>query len=197
MKLLSFLLGYLIGSVCISILLSRLLFHTDIRTQGSGNAGAANAARVFGMGVGLATFAGDFLKTVLAMWLGRLLAGEIGLVLAGFGALIGHCWPVWFRLRGGKAVSSGAAAAFMLSRPLFLCALLAYALGAILSRKASVASLSGAAAVGVGAFFLIDGPLRIALAVFAAALIFFMHRSNLRRLKAGTEPNFSFGKHKS
>ena len=93
MKVLSFLLGYLIGSFCISILLSRLLFHTDIRTQGSGNAGAANAARVFGMGVGIATFAGDFLKTVLAMWLGGLLAGDTGLVLAGFGCLIGHCWP--------------------------------------------------------------------------------------------------------
>ena len=197
MKVLSFLLGYLIGSFCISILLSRLLFHTDIRSQGSGNAGAVNAARVFGMGVGIATFAGDFLKTVLAMWLGGLLAGDTGLVLAGFGCLIGHCWPVYFRFRGGKAVSSGAAAALMLSRPLFLLALLAYALGALLSRRASVASLSGAAVVGLGAFFFISGPLRIALAVFAAALIFFMHRSNLRRLKAGTEPTFSFGKHKS
>ena len=75
-------LGYLIGSVSLSIVLSNLLYHRDVRTQGSGNAGATNAARVFGLSAGVLTLAGDFLKTLLALWLGRLLGGDVGMVSA-------------------------------------------------------------------------------------------------------------------
>ena len=194
MKLVCVILGYLFGSLSASILLSRCVFHADIRTQGSGNAGAANAARVFGMGAGILTFVCDFAKTVLAMLLGRLLCGETGLVLAGFGCLVGHCWPLYFRFRGGKAVSSGAAAALMLDWRLFLLAVAVYALGAVCSKKASVSSLCGAFAIGVGSFWLLNEPQKKALAVFITLLVFFMHRSNIRRLIDGTEPKFSFGK---
>ena len=93
---LSCLLGYLLGSISIAILISRHVFHQDVRQSGSGNAGATNVARVFGLGAGVLTFLGDFAKTLLAAWLGSLLGGVIGSCLGAAFALIGHCFPVYW-----------------------------------------------------------------------------------------------------
>ena len=68
--------GYLLGSISVSILVTKYIFHADLRQQGSGNAGATNAARVYGLGAGVLTFAGDFAKSILAMLLGRGLGGS-------------------------------------------------------------------------------------------------------------------------
>ena len=190
MAVLCVLLGYLLGSLSASILLSRYVFHAYIRTQGSGNAGAANAARVFGLGAGALTFACDFAKTILSMWLGRLLFADLGAVLAGFGCLIGHCAPLYFHFRGGKAVSSTAAVALFLDWRLFVAALIAYVLGAVLSKKASVSSLCGAVAIGVSALLLLDDPWKKALAVFAVLLVFFMHRSLNRPVGQRHQPQY-------
>lgn len=190
---LSAIIGYLLGSVSVSILLSRALFHQDIRRAGSGNAGAANTARVFGMGAGVMTFAGDFAKTIIAMLLGKFLGGTDTMCIAGACALIGHCFPLYFHFRGGKAVSAGAAAALMLDWRVFLLAAAAFALAALLSKTASVSSMSAAVAVGVlGAVGCPTLPEKL-LAVFACLLVVFMHRSNIRRLIAGTEPKFHSG----
>ena len=73
--------GYLLGSISVSILVTKYIFHADLRQQGSGNAGATNAARVYGLGAGVLTFAGDFVKSILAMLLGRGLGGVMGLAV--------------------------------------------------------------------------------------------------------------------
>ena len=166
--------GYLLGSISISILLSRHLFHQDICGEGSGNAGATNVARVFGLRAGALTFLGVFLKTVLSLWLGNLLGGTVGMCIAVAAALIGHCFPVYYGFRGGKAVSAGAAAA-------------------LLSRTASVSSMSAALAVGVSSVFLAPTAAQRILGVFTGVLVIVMHRSNIRRLLAGTEPKFHPG----
>ena len=101
--------GYLLGSISVSILVTKYIFHDDLRQQGSGNAGATNAARVYGLGAGVLTFAGDFAKSILAMLLGRGLGGVMGLAVGGAACLLGHCFPVYFKFKGGKAVSAGAA----------------------------------------------------------------------------------------
>lgn len=191
--LLSAAIGYLLGSISASILLSRCLFHQDIRTSGSGNAGAANAARVFGLGVGALTFAGDFVKTVAAMLLGQLLGGTNAMCIAGVFALLGHCFPLYFHFRGGKAVSAGAAVALILDWRVFLLAAAAFALAALISRTASVSSMSAAVMVGVLGLLLLPTLPEKLLACFACLLVLFMHRSNIRRLIAGTEPKFHSG----
>ena len=107
-------LGYLIGSLSVSILISKYIFHQDVRTLGSGNAGAANAARTLGAGVGLLTLLGDFLKGVISMLLGSCLGGATGLAIAGAACMIGHCFPIYFGFKGGKAVATAAAVALMI-----------------------------------------------------------------------------------
>ena len=99
--------GYLLGSISVSILVTKYIFHDDLRQQGSGNAGATNAARVYGLGAGVLTFAGDFAKSILAMLLGRGLGGVTGLAVGGAACLLGHCFPIYFKFKGGKAVSAG------------------------------------------------------------------------------------------
>lgn len=190
---LSCVLGYLLGSISISILISRHVFHQDVRQSGSGNAGATNVARVFGLGAGVLTFLGDFAKTLLAAWLGSLLGGVIGSCLGVAFALIGHCFPVYYRFRGGKAVSAGAAAALVIDWRIFVLAVAVFALAALLSKTASVSSMSAAGMVAVGSILFAPSTAQLLLGLFTCALVLFMHRSNIRRLIAGTEPKFHPG----
>ncbi len=101
--------GYLLGSVNTSILLSKFVYHDDIRKYGSGNAGTTNVMRTWGKGAAAATLVGDLAKTALAVIIGRLLMGETGMYLGGFAAVCGHVWPCFFGFRGGKGVAAALA----------------------------------------------------------------------------------------
>ena len=90
---LSALIAYVLGSASFSIVLSRLMYRKDVREEGSGNAGATNMARSFGKLAGALTLLGDVLKTVLAVVIGRSLAGDWGVVVSCLGCQIGHCFP--------------------------------------------------------------------------------------------------------
>ena len=136
--------GYLLGSLSFSLLLTRLRYGKDIRECGSGNAGATNAARVFGLGAGLWTLAGDMAKTAAAGLLGRLLGGELGLSLALAACLLGHCFPVYHGFRGGKGVSVSGCIALMLDWRMFLIILAVFALAAVLSGRVSLGSVTAA-----------------------------------------------------
>lgn len=185
--------GYLLGSISSSVLLSRLLYKTDIRKHGSHNAGATNAARVFGMGVGLLTFAGDAAKTVAAMLLGRALGGDLGLALAGAACLIGHCWPAYFHFKGGKGVTVGAVIALMIDWRVFLIGMSVFFILFFLTRLVSLCSVSGAVLLPVLAFAFGCTLPRCLLAVFCAVVVVFQHRGNLVRLVHGKEARFHAG----
>ena len=118
-------LGYLIGSLSVSILISKYILHQDVRTLGSGNAGAANAARTLGPRVGALTLLGDFLKGIISLLLGSWLGGTTGLAIAGAACMIGHCFPIYFGFKGGKAVATAVAVALMLDWRVFLSAFVA------------------------------------------------------------------------
>ena len=111
------LIAYLLGSFCASIPLSRRCCGGDVRLYGSGNAGATNMARVYGLKAGLATLLLDMLKTVAAMLLGEYFMGGAGKAVAGAFCIIGHCFPLYFEFRGGKGVSVGAALGLMTGLP--------------------------------------------------------------------------------
>lgn len=186
-------LGYLLGSFSASILISKYIFRRDVRKSGSGNAGAANTARVFGIGAGLLTLGGDFLKCLIAMLLTRALAGELGMCVGGMTCMLGHCFPLYFHFRGGKAVATGAAVALLIDWRVLAIALAVYLLAAVLFRFASLASLCAAAAIPVVSLILSVSTPKLVLAIFTFVLVAVMHRGNIARLLAGTEPKFSFG----
>lgn len=183
-------LGYLFGSISSSILLSRRLYNTDIRTRGSGNAGATNVARVFGFKSGLLTFGCDACKTVAAMLIGLALGGDNGLALAGAACLIGHCWPVFFKFKGGKGVTVGAVIALMIDWRVFLIGMVGFFLLFALSQIVSVSSMGGAVLLATLSFAFGCSLPRCLLAVFTAVLVIFQHRSNIVRLLHHTEPKF-------
>ena len=182
--------GYLLGSLSASIFLSRTAWGGDVRGKGSGNAGATNMARVYGLGAGFLTLGCDMLKTIVAMWLGSLLLGDVGLTLGGICAMIGHCFPVFHGFKGGKGISVGAAIGLMIDWRVFVCIIATFLIVAFLTKKVSLGSICAAVAITVFSLvFHVTTP-RLILAICAMCLAIFQHRGNIDRLIKGTEPDF-------
>lgn len=183
--------GYLLGSFSISVLISKYVMRDDVREHGSGNAGATNVARVFGMGAGLVTLGGDMLKTLASGLFGLWLAGNTGLVIGCAFCLIGHAWPVFFRFRGGKGVSVSGCIALLLDWRLFLILIAVFMLVFLMTRRVSACSLSAALCYPIVYWLLHPGfgP-EFCLCLLVFVLVFFLHRANIVRLLHGQEPEF-------
>ena len=184
------LIAYLLGSFCASIPLSRRCCGGDVRLYGSGNAGATNMARVYGLKAGLATLLLDMLKTVAAMLLGEYFMGGAGKAVAGAFCIIGHCFPLYFGFRGGKGVSVGAALGLMTGLPALGIIMAVFFTTAAISRKVSLGSVTAAVSLPLASWLTLAGEEIIMMNVFSAALVVFMHRGNISRLIKGTEPDF-------
>lgn len=184
------LISYLFGSFCASIPLSKKFCGSDVRTHGSGNAGATNVARVFGMKAGAITLLCDMAKCLVSMALGKALCGTQGMALAGLMCIVGHCFPVYFGFKGGKGVSVGAALGLACGWQVFACIMAVFFVVAFLSRKVSLGSVCAAISLPIAAaLFSCPLPLLV-MSGISAALVVFMHRGNLKRLISGTEPDF-------
>ena len=188
------LLSYLMGSVSFSILMSKLFLGGDVRKKGSGNAGATNMARVYGMKAGVFTLLGDMLKAVISMVVGWILLGDNGIAVGGLACLIGHCFPVLHGFHGGKGVSVGAAIALAVDWRVFLVVVAAFLLAALLSRKVSLGSVCASVAITVAAFIFHVSTPRLILSIIGMIIVIFQHRENLSRLIKGTEPDFKAAK---
>lgn len=192
--------SYLLGSIPFGYLAGRLC-GVDLRTKGSGNIGATNALRVLGKKWGYAVFLCDFLKA----WLPVKLALGWGIALmvhpasapgalAGFCALLGHSFPVWLGFKGGKGIASSAGVIVGLFPQAFLLCLGTWILLFTTTRYVSVASIAASAALPAGVavlYFLHRSDwLALLVSILMAALAIWRHRSNITRLRAGTEPRF-------
>ena len=183
--------GYLLGSFSTGILVARKEGH-DIRAEGSHNTGASNALRVLGLKGGALTFAGDFAKAALSVLLGLLIAGQYGGMAAGLGVILGHNWPLFFGVKGGKGIACSTAVLLILfpwqgAVAVALCLAVIY-----WKRYISVGSLTMLSVFFV-LLLLSRGVWPYGVWAFAlAALGFARHRSNLERLKNGTENKISF-----
>ena len=185
--------AYFFGSVSVSILLSRSVMNAAVRAHVSGNAGATNMARVFGLRMGAVTLAGDMLKAALAMLLGFALLGERGMCVAGALCLVGHCYPALHEFRGGKGVSVGTAVFLAADWRVLAVAVVFFALAALLSRKVSLGSLAAAVSGFAAAAYLALPLPRLLLVAFTMLLVILRHRENIIRLVRGTEPDFTLG----
>ena len=182
--------SYLIGSFSLSITISKLLPGGDVRRHGSGNAGATNMARVYGMLPGLLTLAGDMLKCVLVMLVGHWLAGDRGMALCGAACLTGHCFPVFYHFKGGKGVSVGAAMGFVVDWRVGVCMAIVFFAFALVSKKVSLGSCAGALMFFAACiWFGMSEPIVI-MSAYTMSLVVVKHRENLRRVARGTEPDF-------
>jgi glycerol-3-phosphate acyltransferase PlsY len=195
--------GYLLGSIPFGLLLSKLFGAGDVRKAGSGNVGATNVARVAGPLAGIVTLVLDGAKGAAAVWLAARFANEssIWMTVAGLAALLGHCFPVWLRFRGGKGVAT-AAGMFLVLCPLAgLGAIGVFILVVMFWRYVSLGSIAAAAAMPMLIYFLWAPhhapPLMVTFGAFAAAmLVVYKHDANIQRLVEGREARFSFSKNK-
>src|SRR6202165_978790 len=139
--------AYLIGSIPFGIILAKLFGGVDVRKAGSGNIGATNVARVAGPLPGILTLVLDGLKGVATVWLSARFTNDSALwmTIAGLFALLGHCFPVWLRFRGGKGVATAAGMFLALCWPAALGAIGIFILVVLFSRFVSLGSVSAGA----------------------------------------------------
>ena len=181
-----FVIAYLIGSVPFGVILTRLAGAGDVRRIGSGNIGATNVLRTGRKGLALATLAFDMLKGALPAWLAYRYLGPDMAVVAGLGAVLGHCFPVWLKFQGGKGVATAAGVVIALTPMVAAIAIGIFVLVVIATRYVSLASMLGAIAAAPGAYLL--GYVQAAELYLLLALIMLLkHAGNIRRLARGTE----------
>ena len=184
--------SFLVGSVPFGYLIGRLFYRTDIRVEGSGNIGAMNALRTLGKAGAVAVLlldAGKGLCAVLLtmLWLHAMPWAQTATSLAAACAVMGHCFSPWLGWRGGKGVATSFGAIFGLAWPVGLIAVGGWLLGVLATRYSSVGSMLGSVLAPVGFWLLTRSVPETVYAAFAAVLIFYTHRANIGRLRAGTE----------
>jgi len=194
---LTLLVSYLLGCFNGSVMTSHFIIRDDVRQHGSGNAGLTNFYRTYGARYALCVIVCDMGKTVLACLIGGYLmhwvVGDwtLGLLIAGIGCELGHMFPVFFGLRGGKGILSGGVLVLLLD---WRVALIAWGLFAVLwltTRYVSLGSIAATASMPVSVFLLMGHNwLYTVLSAAIAALVIWCHRGNIQRLLSGTEKKF-------
>ncbi len=184
--IISAIIGYLLGSINSAVIISRIK-GKDIRTVGSGNAGATNILRTFGKGAAGLVFLIDIVKGVLAVLIGRAIGGDYGSYLGGFLAVMGHNFPLYFGFRGGKGIVTSLAVMITVAPTEALVALVVAVVIIAVTRYVSLGSVMGSLIFGILAVLRGDD---LWFRIFAAAtslLAILRHAGNIKRLYAGTE----------
>ena len=206
------LIPYLLGSLSFSVIVSKGLYHQDIRKFGSGNAGMTNVLRTFGKKAAALTIVGDIGKGIVAVLLAKwffqsslasqqsyFLGAIFGIYLAAFFAVIGHVYPVYFGFKGGKAVSVATGTIVAIS-PVMVFPLVVVFFGVLaVGKMVSLSSICCAAAYPVVTFFyyfVVQQSSRLVIltatvgAAIMGALVIWLHRANIQRIRNGTEYKF-------
>jgi glycerol-3-phosphate acyltransferase PlsY len=191
--------SFFIGAIPFGLVISKVFFRRDIRAEGSGNIGAANALRTLGKGGAIAVLVLDALKGAVPVFAGRAVDGPALAATAAFAAILGHCFSPFLNFRGGKGVATAFGAAIAFAWPAGAVFALIW-LGLVLATGfSSAGSMLACIAMAPALWFLAGSAAGIYGAV-SAAVIVIMHRANIARLRAGTEsvlPLFGRGKAKA
>ena len=182
--------GYLLGSIPFGVLLTRAFGAGDLRQIGSGNIGATNVLRTGRKGLAAATLVLDGAKGAVAVLLARHLVPQLGdhaAMIAGAAAMIGHCYPVWLKFRGGKGVATLLGLALALAWPIGLVFAAVWLGTVLLLRISSLGGMAGAVAAPIAALAFGYPVYAVGLAGLAV-IVLWRHRENIARLRAGTEP---------
>lgn len=185
--------GYLVGSIIFGVVLTTLAGLGDIRRIGSGNVGATNVLRTGRKGLAAATLLLDGAKGAVAVLIAGSIGGQDMAVLAGGGAMLGHCFPVWLGFKGGKGVATALGILLAIAWPVGVLACLTWLVVAFVFRYSSLAALVAIALSPLAAWFLAD-PQRAGLAALIAVLVWIRHHENIGRLVRGQESKIKLGK---
>jgi glycerol-3-phosphate acyltransferase PlsY len=185
--------GYAFGSIPFGLLLTKVAGAGDIRAVGSGNIGATNVLRTGRKGLAAGTLLGDMLKGAAAVLLMRWIGSADAGLIAALGAVLGHIFPVWLRFKGGKGVATYIGVLIAVSWIAALAFGVVWGIVAWTTRYSSASGLAASALTPVLLAFLVNGKAALLFAALTA-LIWFMHRANIQRLLAGTEPKIGLSK---
>ena len=201
--------AYFIGSINFSVIISRKMAGFDVREKGSGNAGSTNVLRTVGKKAALITLVCDILKGVVAILLALLVSifakeasAAILVEAAALAVVIGHTYPIFFEFRGGKGVATSLGIILVINWQIgLICLIFALSIMAI-ARMVSLGSISAAVLFAILTIFTRDhyiGGIEfdfsfVIFGILLAAIVIFNHRSNLKRIIAGTENKLSFKK---
>ena len=180
--------AYLIGSVPFALLLARRWGAADLRRIGSGNLGAANVLRASGVKAGVLVAVLDITKGAVSVMLAQRFADHAAApAAAGLAAIVGHIYPVWLRFRGGKGVATACGVFSVLTPFAIPPALGIFVIAVWLTKYISLGSMLASVALPPIAYATGSPAPAVAAAFVASAIIVFRHRSNLVRLRTGTE----------
>jgi glycerol-3-phosphate acyltransferase PlsY len=189
-------LSYLLGSIPFALLVGKIGFGIDIRQHGSGNLGGTNTFRVLGKKAGFIVSASDVLKGTLAASLPFLLHVDLHPLLAGIPAVIGHCYPVFARFKGGKAVATSGGILLFAEPVMFILVLLAFFIALYICQFVSLSSIIAGISSVILSFWLSDDITTYILIGFTLFLMY-RHRQNIVRIAKGTEPKVKWVRKRS
>jgi len=180
--------AYLIGSIPFGYRIVRRKSGADIRETGSGGTGATNVSRRAGKAAGVLTLLLDAAKGAAAVLIAKSFAGDDWVIAAAaIAALVGHIFPVWLSIRGGKGVATGVGIFLVLAPIALLCAGVVFVAIVVLTRYVSLGSITAAVLIPVLVWWQFDSQALLTAAMVGALLIVFAHRGNIQRLVSGTE----------
>ena len=190
--------GYLMGNISLGIIIARFYGIKDIRNVGSGNAGTTNVLRNLGWLPSIMTLVGDCLKSLIPALVGGWIAGEIGLLIGGTAAIIGHDFPVFFKFRGGKGIASTLGLIIAVNPLLAVCMLVPVIIIIAITRYVSVGSIYAALSYPFFTWLFTrkgeNAAYYLYFALFASLLTLFCHRANIKRLIRREENRLDFKK---
>lgn len=198
-----FAIGYLIGSINFSVIISRKMAGFDLREKGSKNAGTTNMLRTVGKKGAAIVLILDILKGVLAVFIAKMMSGGINQAiacqLAAFAVVLGHTFPIFFEFRGGKGVATSIGVLLVLNWQIGLICIVYGVLMIVLTRMVSLGSITAAIlfpvlTLFIGNHYIADDYNYIIFGIIMACFVLFNHRANIKRLNEGTENRISFKK---
>lgn len=193
--LLPVLLAYLLGSIPSALWIGKIFYNTDVRTKGSGNLGATNTFRVLGMTAGMIVTILDILKGTVATLLPLFIDTNVHPLVLGLIAVVGHMYPVFAKFKGGKAVATSGGILLGYQWPLFLVAVAVLLIGLKITKMVSLSSMILAVVAVIYAIIYAVNTgdyLFLAVILVLASFIFYRHRANIARIRAGTEPKIKW-----
>lgn len=190
------LIGYLIGSVPFALIIGKLFYNKDIRTEGSGNLGGTNAGRTLGKGAGITVILLDIFKAWFAIFIASYVIKHFGMNVdpnyAGLACVFGHCYPVFAGFKGGKGVATAAGFILAINPKLLLVALVIFLVTLAIKKMVSLSVIVTLFAITIMAFIFKDFEPQKWVLIILTIFITYKHKENIKRIMNGTENTISW-----